>query len=740
MRTVPPHGAAAHFPFLSRHQQIIRAQLSAIKPAYSTSLFPPSLKHIFSKTPTTTTSSAVSAAESNLAEHESAISTRIKKARTMAQLVNTKSWSAELQSRLSNFAPLSQTAFFQTLRHIKAPSKALRFFNWARDSGFTHTPHSYFIMLEILGKARNLNPARNFLLSIPKKSNNTVPLTDKFFNSLIRSYGDAGLFQESLKVFKIMKSLGISPSSFTFNSLFLILLKRGRVGMVYELYDEMLKTYGVKPNLYTFNILIRGFCMNSKVDEAFRMFKEIETFDCKPDLITYNTIVDGLCRVGKVNIARNVVNGMLKKCENLRPNVVTYTTLIRGYCGKREIDKALDVYRNMVDGGIKPNDVTCNTLIQGLCESQNFEMMKEIFAECLKEDGAFVPDTCTFNTVMNAYCINKKLDEALIFFEKMRKMKVRQDSATYSVLIRALCEKGNFGKAEDLLDELFEKEILLCNDNCTPLAAAYNPIFKYLCTNGKTTKAGRVFRQLTKRGVQDPLAFETLILGNCKEGTFEDGHKLLVLMLRRDFLPNIKIYESLIEGLLQKREANLAHDTLEKMLRSSYLPRTSTFHRVLMGLVEKGSAHESADLMRLMLDREIRPNINLSTDVVRLMFKSSMRERAFELVTSLYKNGYVLNVEELIFFLCGDRKLLAAYELAMFVVKNDCSVDAAACSTVLTGLCKAQRSSEAFRLYYELLERGIRQPLSCLEELQNALESGGKLKEAQFVAKRMLNS
>lgn len=590
------------------------------------------------------------------------------------------------------------------------------------------------MMLEILGRARHLNSSRNFLLSIPKKSSNAVPLTDRFFNSLIRSYGDAGLFQESVKLFELMKSMGISPSAVTFNSLFLILLKRGRVRMVFELYDEMLKTYGVKPDSCTFNVLIRGLCMNSMVDEAFRMFREMDKFECEPDLITYNTIVDGLCRAGKVNIARNVVNGMQKKCEDLKPNVVSYTTLIRGYCAKREIEEALDVFTEMVGEGIKPNHITCNTIIKGLCETQKLDMVKEILG-----DATFVPDTCTFNTILSAHCNRENLDEALKAFEKMKELNVEQDSATYSVLIRALCHKGSFDKAEELLDEIYEQEILVHDDNCTPLTASYNPVFKYLCGNGKTTKAERVFRQLMKRGKPDPLAFETLILGHCKEGTFEDGYKLVLLMLRKDFVPNIKIYESLIEGLLRKGEAELALDTLERMLRSSHLPRTSVFHRILMELIEKGSAKESANLMMLMLGNEIRPNVNLSTDAVRLLFKSRMKDRAFQLVKSLYEKGYIVNMGPLISFLCQDKKLLEAYEVVAFCLKNDQNIDIDVFVTVLTSLCEAQKLSVAFNLYYESLEKCMELPLNCVVELRNTLEAQGKLKEAEFVAKRMLN-
>ncbi|KAL3837840.1 hypothetical protein ACJIZ3_022431 [Penstemon smallii] len=704
-------------------------QLFASKP----STFPPALAHLFSKPPTTRTK-PIPIEKIAQNQTQNAKPTKPKKARDTARLINDEPWSARIESHLSTLNPLSQTTFFQTLRLIKTPSKALQFFNWARNSGFTHTHTSYFMMLEILGRGRNLNFARNFLFSIPNKSENSVQLNDKFFNSLIRSYGDAGLFQESLKVFKTMKSMAISPSVVTFNCLLSILLKKCRVGMVYEVYDEMLRTYGVKPDVYTFNLLIRGFCMNSRVDEAFRMFKEMEKFDCEPDLITYNTIVDGLCRAGKVKIAQNVVNGMYKKSEDMRPNVVTYTTLIRGYCGKQEINEALETLKEMVDSGIKPNEVTYNTIIKGFCECQKFDTIKEILGEC----QGFLPDTCTFNTMINAHCSRDNLEEAFKVFEKMKEINVKQDSATYSMLIRALCKKGNFIKAQELLDELYEKEILLHNKGCIPLAASYNPIFEYLCKNGKTKKAERVFRQLMKRGTQDPCGYKTIILGHCKEGTFENGHKLLVLMLRRDFVPDFDIYESLIEGLLKKREPSLAYDTLQKMLRSSHLPRTSKFHHILMELIKQGSAQESASLLMLMLDKEIRPNIILSTDTIRVLFKSGLKTKAFEVVKSLYEKGYIVSMKELVLFLCEDKKLLEACELLVFSLKNDQSVDIDVFGTVLDSLCKVQKFHEAFHLYYELLEKGIQERFSCLEELRNGLEGEGKSKEAEFVQKRMM--
>ncbi|MBA0796415.1 hypothetical protein Gohar_007185 [Gossypium harknessii] len=657
----------------------------------------------------------------------------------MARVINSTPWSSELESSISSLSPsLSKTTVLQTLRLIKNPSKALQFFNWVQQMGFPHDAQSFFLMIEILGKERNLNAARNLMLSIEKRSNGSVKLEDKFFNCLIRSYGKAGLFQESIKVFETMKSIGVSPSVVSFNNLLSILLKRGRTNMAKSVFNEMLSTYGVTPDVYTFNILIKGFCMNSMVDEGFRFFKEMERFKCDPDVVTYNTIVDGLCRVGKVGIAHNVVKGMSKKSLDLNPNVVTYTTLLRGYCMKQDIDEALAVFQEMICRGLKPNKITYNTLIKGLSEVHKYDKIKEIL-EGMGEDGRFTPDTCTFNTLINAHCNAGNMDEALNVLKRMSEMKVQSDSATYSVIIRSLCQIADFEKAEEFFDELAKKEILLSHVGCTPLVAAYNPMFEYLCANGKTKKAERVFRQLLKRGRQDPPAYKTLILGHCKEGTFEAGYELLVLMLRRDFEPGFEIYDSLITGLLLKGEPLLARLTLEKMLKSSHLPQTSSVHSILAELLKKSCAQEAASLVTLMLDHRIRLNINLSTQTVKLLLARRMQDKAFQVLVLLYDDGYMVEMEDLVRFLCQSGMLLEVCKMIQFSLEKHQTVDIEICCTVIEGLCNNRRLSEAFGLYYELVERGKHLELRCLHNLKMALQAGGRLNEAEFVSKRMPN-
>ncbi|KAL5217221.1 hypothetical protein ABZP36_017905 [Zizania latifolia] len=193
------------------------------------------------------------------------------------------------------------------------------------------------------------------------------------------------------------------------------------------------------------------------------------------------------------------------------PNVITYTTMIRVYCAKRILNKALTIFRTMVEDGMVPNRFTYNTMVQGFCDAGRMELVKEVV-----EMDSFKPDTCTFNTLMTTHCREGRIEDAMKVFDQMVELHVRRDYASYIMVIHALCENGEFGHVEKLVDELLEKEVLKKRGGCTLLIAAYNlAVFVYLCKNGKAKKARMLFGQLLdRRSKVDALAFKTLIHGH----------------------------------------------------------------------------------------------------------------------------------------------------------------------------------------------------------------------------------
>lgn len=365
----------------------------------------------------------------------------------------------------------------------------------------------------------------------------------------------------------------------------------------------------------------------------------------------------------------------------------------------------------------------------------------DLVKQIMEIDPGFNPDTCTFNILIASYCTMGRINEAVKVFDRMPELRVKRDSASYSTIMRALCEVSEFQKVEMLVDELLEKEVLKLKGLCVPLMAAYNPVLEYLCRNGKTNKARMLMRQLLDRRTKvDHVAFKTVILGHCRERDFTEGHELLLSMIKRDLVPDEEVYITLINGYLQLEKWHYAWEILERMLNSGHRPGTEVFHLVLAGLLNKDElSKEAGRLMEVMLERNIRQNLNLSTNALENLFRNGLNDKALTIVRSLYDKGYYVKVEKIVKYLCEKNKFSEARELLHFSLEQHQSFDAAALCSVIAGLCKSRKALDAFELFYEGVEHGIATSLSrdFLLALQHELEDCGRLREADFVHKQI---
>ena len=78
-----------------------------------------------------------------------------------------------------------------------------------------------------------------------------------------------------------------------------------------------------------YSSLIDGYCKNQRMDEAIKIFKQMQGGGVKPNIFTYNTLLDGLCKVGRMGVVQNLINLMVH--QGVSPNIVTYTSLILGF-------------------------------------------------------------------------------------------------------------------------------------------------------------------------------------------------------------------------------------------------------------------------------------------------------------------------------------------------------------------------------------------------------------------------
>ncbi|PPD91299.1 hypothetical protein GOBAR_DD11761 [Gossypium barbadense] len=125
----------------------------------------------------------------------------------------------------------------------------------------------------------------------------------------------------------------------------------------------------VEPSVVTLSTFINGFCRQSKISQAVKLFDEMVEKGYQLNLIVYGTILNGLSKTGSGNTDRAVKFLIMMEERGFEPNIVAYNTVIDCLCKKGSLNEALDLFSHVKVKGIRPNTVTYNCLIHAMCNS-----------------------------------------------------------------------------------------------------------------------------------------------------------------------------------------------------------------------------------------------------------------------------------------------------------------------------------------------------------------------------------
>ncbi|CAN0864970.1 Pentatricopeptide repeat-containing protein At3g49730 [Linum grandiflorum] len=118
----------------------------------------------------------------------------------------------------------------------------------------------------------------------------------RHFTSLLYGWCREGKLMEAKHVLVQIKEAGFYPDIVVYNNLLSGYAIAGKMADAYDLLKEMRRTKGCEPNANSYTILIQGFCKHQKMDDAMRMFVEMERHGCDVDIVTYTTLISGFCK------------------------------------------------------------------------------------------------------------------------------------------------------------------------------------------------------------------------------------------------------------------------------------------------------------------------------------------------------------------------------------------------------------------------------------------------------------
>ncbi|KAL3817982.1 hypothetical protein ACJIZ3_003887 [Penstemon smallii] len=328
-------------------------------------------------------------------------------------------------------------------------------------------------MISGLSQNGRMDEAKELFCVMPRRNYVT-------WNAMISGYVDAGNMELALELFDKAPIKGVVA----WTSIITGYMRRGNVELAEKTFQEM-----PEKNFVTWNAMIAGYVENGRGEDGLKLFKKMLEFGIQPSPSSLSSVLLACSNLSMLKLGKQFHQlmhksplysdttvgtsfiSMYSKCgvlgdackmfvEMSRKDVVTWNAMISGYAQYGVSDKALNLFNDMRNNGIKPDWITFVGVLSACNHAGLVDLGIQYFVKMQKDYGIKLkPDhyTCMIDLLGRA----GKLTEAV---NLITKMPFEPHPAIYGTLLGACRIHKNLEVAE------FASEKLLNLDPTSPAA------------------------------------------------------------------------------------------------------------------------------------------------------------------------------------------------------------------------------------------------------------------------------
>lgn len=351
------------------------------------------------------------------------------------------------------------------------------------------------------------------------------------YNVLINTHCDAGRVDVGLDVYRhILANAPFSPSPVTYRHLTKGLIDAGRINEAVDLLREMLnKGHGADSLVY--NNLISGFLELENLEKANEFFDELKERCLVYDGVVNATYMDWFFKRGREKEAMDSYKSLLDRQFRMIP--ATCNALLEVLLRHNKKTEAWALFDQMLDSHTPPNFQAVNSDTFNIMVNESFNLGKiseamGVFKKAGTKPGSkpFAMDVAGYNNIIGKYCEHKMMAEAEQLFTELCSKSLSPDVTTYRTLINAYFD-------EERIDDALMMFRKMVDSNLRVVASFGNKVFGELVNRSRAAESAEVLTKMGERDPKpDPMNYEIVVKGLCKEGLFDLGRDMLGQMMR----------------------------------------------------------------------------------------------------------------------------------------------------------------------------------------------------------------
>jgi pentatricopeptide repeat protein len=216
----------------------------------------------------------------------------------------------------------------------------------------------------------------------------------------------------------------------------------------WDIYEDMLEN-SVKFSIVTFNTMIDACARCGEIKRIPELLRNMAAQGIEANLITYSAILKGYCQENRVDEAFELMQGMVQTTK-FKPDEVMYNTLLDGCARQGLYDRGMPLLVDMEAAGVSPSNFTLSVLVKLCSRAKRLERAFEVVKE-ISTKYRFRVNVHVYNNLVQACIQAKDLNRAFGVLEGLVQQGVSPDVRTYSLLLRGCLSAGEAQHAAGLM-------------------------------------------------------------------------------------------------------------------------------------------------------------------------------------------------------------------------------------------------------------------------------------------------
>ncbi|XP_050286318.1 pentatricopeptide repeat-containing protein At3g14330-like [Quercus robur] len=262
-------------------------------------------------------------------------------------------------------------------------------------------------------------------------------------NALLRLYTECGCFDEVLRVFKEMPQQNVV----SWNSLIAGFVHQKQVFESLDTFRRM-QGEGIGFSWVTLTTVLPICSQLTALNSGKEMHAQILKSTRKPDVPVLNSLVDMYAKCGATDYSRRVFDGMQSK------DLTSWNTMLTGYAVNGSLQKAMEIFNEMVESGIRPDAVTFIALLPGCSHAGLTDEGRRLFNK-MKKNFGLSPSVEHYACLVDMLGRAGRIKEAL---EVVKFMPMKPIGSIRGSLLNSCQLHGNVSLGEAIAEQLFELE------------------------------------------------------------------------------------------------------------------------------------------------------------------------------------------------------------------------------------------------------------------------------------------